>query len=78
VGFDVDTEVSGAVIARDCAPRVEVADIRIAGFLTPGFVKENIEEIVTESLDWYPPDYPLCLEQIVLEEGRLTVYGSRR
>jgi hypothetical protein len=78
VGFDVDTEVSGAVVALDCAPRVEVADIRIAGFLTPGFVKDNIEEIVAESLDWYPPDYPLCLEQIVLEEGRLTVYGSRR
>lgn len=78
VGFNVNTEVAGALLARDCTPHVEVEDIRIAGFLTPGFVKENIEEMVVGSMDWYPPDYPLCLEQIVLEEGRLTVYGSRR
>jgi hypothetical protein len=29
-------------------------------------------------MTWYPADYPLCLEQIVLEETRLTCYGYRR
>jgi hypothetical protein len=78
VGFEVDTEVTGQVIAESCQPQVAVEDIRVAGLVTPGFVREGIKEIVLDALDWYPPDYPLCMEQIVLEEGRLTVYGSRR
>jgi hypothetical protein len=78
VGFDVHAEVLGQIVASNCQPNVIVQDIRIAGFLTPGFVKEGIRDLVLESMNWYPADYPLCLEQIVLEDGRVTVYGSRR
>jgi len=78
VGFEVDTEVTGQLMAESCQPQVAVEEIRVAGLVTPGFVREGIKEIVLDALDWYPSDYPLCMEQIVLEEGRLTVYGSRR
>jgi hypothetical protein len=78
LGFQVNAEVQGTVVARNCLPQAEITKISIAGVVTPGFVKDSIKNVIAESLSWYPPDYPLCLEQIVLEEDRVTVYGSRR
>jgi hypothetical protein len=78
MGFEVKTEVEGSVVARDCVPQTEIQRIAIAGLVTPAFVRDNIRGIVEESLNWYPADYPLCLERIVLEEDRVTIYGSRR
>ncbi len=78
IGFDVSTEVVGTVEAYECLPQVDVQAIKIAGVITPGLVKNGIRDLILESLSWYPANYPLCLEQIVLEDGRMTVYGSRR
>jgi hypothetical protein len=57
---------------------MEIETISIAGVLTPGFVKDRIKVMLLEALEWYPANYPLCLEQIVLEEDRATIYGHRR
>jgi hypothetical protein len=78
LGFQVSAEVEGALVARDCLPQAEIDSISIAGLVTPEFVKDGIQDIIVDALGWYPADYPLCLEQIVVEEDRLTVYGSRR
>lgn len=78
LGIEVNTEVQGKVVAQSCLPLVEIQGISIAGVVAPGFFKDQIKELIGESLSWYPADYPLCLEQIVLEDGRVTIYGSRR
>jgi hypothetical protein len=78
LGVEVSTEIVGVVQADDCLPEVRIDTIALAGVLTPGFFRDQIKGIILESLSWYPADYPLCLEQIVLEEGRVTVYASRR
>jgi uncharacterized iron-regulated membrane protein len=78
LGIDVKTEVQGRVVAQACLPWIEVQTISIAGVVAPGFFETKIKEVIDESLSWYPADYPLCLEQIVLEDGRVTIYGSRR
>lgn len=78
LGFVVATEIEGTVLVEDCQPKMEIWSISIAGLLTPGFVKEQVKEMVVEALDWYPDGYPLCLEEILLEEDRATVFGRRR
>ncbi len=78
MGFDVSAQVSGIVVARDCLPQAQVQAVSIVGVSTPGLVKQEVEKIILELLNWYPADYPLCLEQIVVEEGRVTIYGFRR
>jgi hypothetical protein len=78
MGLEMPTEVQGSVVARNCLPEVVIESVSIGGVLTPRIVKDQVRSIVQESLGWYPPDYPLCLEQIVLEEDRATIYGSRR
>jgi hypothetical protein len=78
VGFEVSTTVVGNVVAEACRPRVQISSVSIAGVLTPGFIQEEVEKLVLEALDWYPVDYPLCMDQIVIEEERATVYGHRR
>lgn len=78
LSFPVTTTASGTVSAEDCRPIIEVQDISISGVLTPRFVQNQIEDLIHESVDWYPADHPLCIHQIVLEEGRATVYGARR
>ncbi len=78
LGFRVRGEITGQVLAQDCTPVLEIERVGIAGVLTPSFVRDQVEEMVLEAMTWYPADYPLCVEQIVLEETRATVYGYRR
>jgi hypothetical protein len=78
LSFPITATAAGTVTAGDCRPQIEVRDISISGVLTPRFVKNQIEDLIHESVDWYPDDYALCIHQIVLEEGRATVYGARR
>ena len=74
----VQVEVTGRVTAVDCRPQIEVEKVAVAGLFTPSFVQDQVQEMIAEVETWYPADYPLCLEQIVLEEDRATVYGHRR
>jgi len=78
LGFDVAAEVQGVILVENCLPRIEVQAVSVGGFLTPGFVKDEVTQMVVGALDWYPPDSALCLERIVLEDGAVTVYGYRR
>lgn len=78
LGFGVNAEVRGQVVAADCVPQLEVESLSVAGIMTPRFVKDQVQEMVLEAMAWYPEDYPLCLEEIVLEETKATVYGYRR
>ena len=74
----VSTVIEGRVLARDCLPVVEIASVSLGGILTPSFIRDQVTQVVEDAFVWYPPDYPLCLEQIVLEDGRATIYGSKR
>ena len=78
MGFEVRGAVIGQVFARDCVPGLEIEYLGIEGVLTPSFVHDQVEKLVLEPMDWYPADYPLCIEQIVLEETGATIYGRRR
>ena len=78
LGFGVSGEVIGQIVAKDCVPVLEIENVGLAGVMTPSFVREQVENMVLEAMTWYPADYPLCVEQIVLEETRATVYGHRR
>jgi hypothetical protein len=78
LGFGVNAEITGNVAVENCVPVLEIEQLRVAGVMTPKFVKDQVENMVLEAMAWYPADYPLCLEQIVLEETRATVYGYRR
>jgi hypothetical protein len=78
LGFGVTARATGQVVIQECVPQLEIESISIAGVMTPRFVKEQVEDMILEAMTWYPADYPLCLEQIVLEETRLSIYGYRR
>jgi hypothetical protein len=78
LGFGVNAEVTGKITVENCVPVLEIEQLRVAGVMTPKFVRDEVEEMVLEAMTWYPADYPLCLEQIVLEDTRATVYGYRR
>ena len=78
LGFRVNGEIAGQVVVKDCVPVLEIERVGIAGVMTPSFVRDQVESMVLEAMTWYPADYPLCVEQIVLEETRATLYGYRR
>jgi hypothetical protein len=78
LGFGVKAKATGKVEVKDCTPQLEITSISVVGVLTPKFVRDQVEEMILEAMTWYPADYPLCLEQIVLEETRLSIYGHRR
>ncbi|MGD9046531.1 MAG: hypothetical protein PVF77_00630 [Anaerolineae bacterium] len=77
-GFEVNARITGKAVAQDCRPHFEITSVSVEGLVTPPLLKDQIGELIGEAMHWYPADYPLCLEQIVLEETRATVYGYRR
>ncbi len=78
LGFEVRAKITGRITAADCVPVLEIERLTVAGVMTPKFVWDEVERRVMEAMTWYPADYPLCVEQIVLEETHATVYGYRR
>lgn len=78
LGVEVDALLEGTLIACDCMPRLQVESISLGGVTTPRFVRTRVAAMAHDSMAWYPADYPLCLEQIVLEETGVTIYGYRR
>lgn len=78
LGFGAKAKIAGTVVAEGCRPRLQIETVSVAGVMTPRFVRDQILDMMLEAMTWYPADYPLCLEQIVLEETRATVYGYRR
>lgn len=78
LGFGVNARVEGTVEVRNCLPQLQIESVSVAGVMTPRFVKQEIENRILEAMTWYPATYPLCLEQIVLEETRASIYGYRR
>ncbi len=78
LGLNVSAEAQGVVVIENCLPRIELQMVSVAGFPAPGFVKDEVTEMIQGALDWYPPDSALCLERIVMEDGMVTLYGYRR
>jgi hypothetical protein len=78
LGFHVNASAEGMIVARDCRPQFEIESVSVASIVTPGFVKARVAEMLQEAMAWYPADYPLCIEQIVLEEAMASIYGTRR
>jgi hypothetical protein len=77
-GFQLSAEVIGTLAAEDCRFVVEIEAISTTGTLPPVLYESPIENMLEDAMNWIPTEYPLCLEQIVLEEGRMTIYASRR
>jgi hypothetical protein len=78
LGFALNANLTGRVLVQDCVPTLEMESLSVAGIMTPKFVKDQVQDMVFEAMSWYPEDYPLCLQEIVLEDSRATVYGYRR
>jgi hypothetical protein len=78
LGLSVGTEVQGTAFAVDCLPRLQIDQVSVAGVLAPAFFSRLIREQLVTAMDWYPTQSPLCLEQILLEDGRVTIYAHRR
>jgi hypothetical protein len=78
LGLGVNAKATCSLAVQDCLPRLQIESVSVAGVVAPEFVKERIAEMLLEAMTWYPANYPLCLEQIVLEEAQATVYGHCR
>ena len=78
MGVEMPATIVGTVEVQDCQPVAVIHSVSVGSILTPAFVKEEIARLLEEWLASYPPDHPLCLEQIVIEEDRVTIYGRRR
>jgi hypothetical protein len=78
LGIGVNARATCSLVAQDCLPQLQVETVSVAGVMAPAFIKERIEDMLLEAMSWYPKDYPLCLDQIVLEEAQLTVHGHCR
>jgi hypothetical protein len=77
-GITASVEVAGRVGTRDCQPWADMDDLKIAGMPTPGLFREGIEQLLQDAVHWFPPDHPLCLEWIIVDEDQVTIYASRR
>lgn len=78
LGLHMNAELLGTLIAEECALRMDIQGLSVGGVLTPRFMKNQASTIAVQALDWYPADSPVCLDEVVLGNGAVTVYGYRR
>jgi hypothetical protein len=78
LSFLISAEVEGELVASNCRPELELSSVKIGGLFTPGFARDEVKKMLDQALDWYPSDYLLCIDEIVLQDDGTTVYGHRR
>jgi hypothetical protein len=62
---------------RDGVPIVTLGDLDVAGVAVPGFVRDRIQAEIDSQFD-LAQDLPLIIEEVMLEEGKATVWGTIR
>ncbi|HNS49722.1 MAG TPA: hypothetical protein PKO09_00900 [Anaerolineae bacterium] len=78
LGVPLHAQVKGTLVASDCRPSVAVSSVKIGWLFTPVVVRNQVESLIGQVLEWYPEGYPLCIDRIVTQEDRVTLYGHRR
>jgi hypothetical protein len=78
LGVGVSARVAGRIVAQDCLPSLQMESVSVAGVAAPAFIRKQVADTILEVMTWYPEDYPLCVEEIVLDEARVTVHGHCR
>lgn len=78
LGLELEVEVRGTLSARGCRLHFEDRSVKIGRLFTPVTIRNGVRVLLDEALGWYPADYPLCIDGIVLQEDRATLYGHRR
>ncbi len=78
LGMDLSVEATGRVTIVECRPRVQVDSLRAGGLAAPGLVRNQVLGWLQEWIRWYPPDHPLCLQEVVLGDGMVTIIGVIR
>jgi hypothetical protein len=74
----IKVEATGAMATSGCRPVLELSSVKVGGLFTPRFVRDEVTEILDRALDWYPTDYPLCIDRIVVRDEHATLIGHRR
>ncbi len=77
-GLPISIRVEGTLTAERCRPKVDIRSVYIAKVSAPRFAQEWVTARILETMAWFPTDYPFCLQEIWLEEGRLVLVGVRR
>lgn len=78
LGVPIHAEVKGTLVASECRPWVDVGSVKIGWLFTPVAVRDQVERQIGEVLEWYPEGYPLCVDRIITQDDRVTLYGHRR
>jgi hypothetical protein len=77
-GLWVPATVRGQAGARDCQPEVTITELEVGGFLTPGWARDYVANLVYDVLDRYPDDAPVCLERVEVRQGEALLEGTKR
>jgi hypothetical protein len=78
LSLPIRAEATGTVVASGCLPELKLSSVKIGGLFTPPYLRDEVESLLSQALEWYPADYPLCIDQLAIQDGQATVFGHRR
>jgi hypothetical protein len=76
-GLEVQVRVLLLPQVQNCAVELEVAEVRLGVFKAPSLVRQQVTDMVAQSLDPWLDAVPVCVEEIQLDELSVLVTAHR-
>lgn len=77
LAFSVDFRAATTIIVINGRPRLKVLSLDVLGGLVPGFVKEQLIQMIEQSADLpLLADQPVTISDVKIEPGQAVVVGN--
>ncbi len=77
-GLEVPVTAAGRISAADCWLDVEITQVLVGPLPAPAFVKQQFQDQLDQWSEAYRQDPPMCVSDISITQGQITLIGIKR
>lgn len=77
-GLEVPVTAAGRISAVDCWLDVEITQVLVGPLPAPAFVKQQFQDQLDQWSEAYRQDPPMCVSDISITQGQITLIGIKR
>lgn len=77
-GLEVPVTAAGRISTADCWLNVEITQVLMGPLPAPAFVKQQFQDQLDQWSEAYRQDPPMCVSDISITQGQITLIGIKR
>jgi len=77
-GLALKAEARLQIWALNCGPQARIVRVTVGGFFSPKALRDQLAQVLEKALIYNPEDLSICVEEITIQPGIMTIRGTTR